>query len=244
MKRLSGRVPAVVLAATFAGALVAALVAAVPASAGAGEEPRTVTVRAECVGGGAIVLRQTADRDSTHVEIRGRGLGEETRWRGSHLLEVGVDDTVDTSLSLVAVGGRLRTDLDLDDTGAAAVLDLRHGKRHCFASYDENRPFVIVGSARLSALVRRTEDGYLARTELDRCRPGSRWFLDLGIGSDDGGVGAGRGADCSRHGWLRSRWDFGVTPHPTERPTELTFQARGQGSRERLTYRATRPPVD
>lgn len=236
MKRVSGRAVLVaVLAMTGAGLA--------PATAGAGEEPRTVTVRAECPGGGTIVLRQTADADSTHVRVRSHGLGQGLRWKGTHSLEIGVDDTTDTSLGLVAVDGELKADFDLDDTGKAAVLDLRHKKRRCFASFDENRPFVIMGSATLSVLARRTEDGLLARTEIHHCQPDARWDLELGVDFEDAGVGAGIQGTCSRNGWLRERWDFGMEPTPTTRPQGLTFVVDGEGSRERLTYRATRPPV-
>lgn len=213
-----------------------------PAQAEPEQTPRTVTVRAACVGGGTVVLRHTTEAGSTHVEVRARGLRNGT-WYGSHLLEVGVDDTEDTEFATPVRHHRASFDFDVEDTGKAGVLDLNQGKRRCFASFDENRPFVIMGSATLSVLARRTDSGLLVRSEVQRCRPGTSWTLDLAVGFDGGGAGAGRPADCGRHGWLRTRWDLGLDPRPTARPQDLAFTARGEGSRERLSYHATRPPV-
>jgi hypothetical protein len=243
MRQLSGKVALVAVLVVGAGVLS-------PATAGPGEDPRTVRVRAECTPQGTIVLRHTTTGDTTDIGIRGSGLGE-GRWRGEHELAIGVDDTYDTQLDLDADHGDLRGGIDIDDSGTAGVLRLAHGEhRECFASFDESPARIIMGSGTDSIAVwHRDPRRYVTRGQID-CRPGSQWAVEVGVGFDDGGFGAGaRPFTCNRLGFLRFHWESRIRP-PEGTPTELTYVGRNldTGNVRRLSYHAsspaTRPAVD
>jgi hypothetical protein len=209
-----------------------------------------VTVRVRCLPAGTIVLRQTVGPDSTHVQVDGARLAN-GRWTGEHRVEIGVDDTHDTSLDLRVRGGELHHEFDVPYVAEDGALDITTGTRRdeerCFASYGEQRPFVIMGSANASVLARLSDSGFLARTQID-CRGRSAWDLSLGAEFGRAGVGAGRGAVCRKYLW-RGRWDFGMEPRPTSRPDGLTFVGSvGDRTPVRVSYHAsspaTRPSAD
>lgn len=236
MLRLSGLVLAAVLAAPLAPGLT-------PAYAGPGEEPRSVRVRAECVGGGTIALRHTTDGDVTRVHARGHGLGN-GRWEGEHRLEVGVDDTYDTALDLDADRGDLWLDFDIDDTGKAGALDLADGdRRRCFASFDELRRGTIMGSATDSIAVWHPDPRrFVTRGQVD-CRPGSRWKVMVEVGFGDWGFGGGSAPHrCNRLGFFRFAQEV-RSGDPAGAPVTLGYVGRNldTGAVRRLSWRASSP---
>ena len=230
MQRLSGLVVAVLLASGLA-----------PAYAGAGEGSRTVRVVAECVGGGRIVLQHRTEAGTTYVHARGHDLGN-GRWRGEHRLEVGVDDTYDTSLDLDADHGDLWLDLEIEDTGTAGALDLASGqRRQCFASFDERPRGTIMGSATDSIAVWHPEPRrFVTRGQVD-CRPGSEWKVLVEVGFDDWGFGVGSAPHrCNRLGFFRFQQEVS-SGDPAGAPVRLSYVGRNldTGAVRRLTWHAS-----
>lgn len=209
-------------------------------------EPRTVTVRADCVPGGVVVLSQVAGPDSTHVTIEGRHVSD-GRWRGEYLLEVGEDDTHDVRLDVRAEGGAFRHEFDVPGTGQAAILDLARGRgRGCFASFDEDTPATIVGGRDLDALVRHPGPRRLvARAGLD-CGEGTRWRAELRVELTDRELTLrGTPVRC-RDGRAEFRWrrDRDAPGDPAA-PVGLDLLVRGPGGQTRsVGYAATSPATD
>lgn len=208
------------------------------------DAPRTVTLRARCAGGsGAIVLRHTTEAGATRVSIVGTGL-RDGRWDGEHLLEVGVDDTHDTRLRLRAVDGELHHELAIADAGPAGVLRLLGpGGRECAASFDENRPWVIVGGARESVVVRHPGPRVLRVNGQLECRRGSAWSVEVSVAAGGSGSGAGEGPlRCGRLGFLRFHWQT-RSGAPTPEPVGVRYVGRNLDTDavRRVSYRATSP---
>lgn len=215
-------------------------------AAPAGPEPRTVTVRADCVPGGVVVLSQVAGLDSTHVTIEGRHVSD-GRWRGEYLLEVGEDDTNDVRLDVRAEEGAFRHEFDVPGTGQAAILDLARGRgRGCFASFDEDTPDTIAGGRNLDALVRHPgARGLVAQAGLD-CGEGTRWRAALRVELTDREVTLrGTPVRC-RDGRAQFRWrrDLEAPGNPAA-PIGLELLVRGPGGQTRsVGYAATSPATD
>ncbi len=232
--------------ALLAVALTLSVSAPVADAAPVGPEPRTVTVRADCVPGGVVVLSQVAGPDSTHVTIEGRHVSD-GRWRGEYLLEVGEDDTHDVRLDVRAEGGAFRHEFDVPGTGQAAILDLARGRgRGCFASFDEDTPTTIVGGRNVDALVRHPGPRRLvARAGLD-CGEGTRWRAELRVELTDRELTLrGTPVRCrdgrAEFGWRR---DLGAPGDP-EAPVGLALLVRGPGGQTRsVAYDATGPATD
>ncbi|WP_296603278.1 hypothetical protein [Nocardioides sp.] len=232
--------------ALLAVALALPVAAPVADAAPVGPAPRTVTVRADCVPGGVVVLSQVAGADSTHVTIEGRHVSD-GRWRGEYLLEVGEDDTHDVRLDVRAEAGAFRHEFDVPGTGQAAILDLARGRgRGCFASYDEDTPATIVGGRNVDALVRHPGPRRLvARAGLD-CGEGTRWRAELRVELADRELTLrGTPVRCrdgrAEFGWRRDL----DAPGDPEAPVGLTLLVRGPGGQTRsVAYDATSPATD
>ena len=214
-----------------------------PAYAGAGEESRTVTVKAQCVGGGRVTLAHTTTGDTTEVRVRGAGVRNGS-WYGSHLLEVGVDDTEDTGLAVRVRDHRFGFRLDYEDTGKAGVLDLAaSGGRRCLASFDELPRATIMGSATDSIAVWHPKPRrFVTRGQVD-CRPGSTWKVSVEVGFDDWGFGGGSAPHrCNRLGFFRFH-QASRTGDPAGAPVELTYVGRnlGTGAVRTLSWQASGP---
>lgn len=234
------------LAATLALSGLAPVADAAVAAAAGGVGPRTVTVRADCVPGGVVVLSQTAGPDSTHVTIEGRHVSD-GRWRGEYLLEVGEDDTKDVRLDVRAEDGAFRHEFDVPGTGQAAILDLARGRgRGCFASFDEDTPATIVGGRNLDALVRHPGARRLvARAGLD-CGEGTRWRAALRVELTDGEVTLRATPVRCRAGRAEFRWRHDLdAPGDPAAPVGLDLLVRGPGGQTRsVAYAATSPATD
>lgn len=209
-----------------------------------GEESRTVTLRARCgPGAGTIVLRHTTESGATRVGIDGTGL-HDGRWRGEHLLEIGVDDTHDTRLRLRATDGELHHELDIADTGPAGVLHLRGpGDRACSAAFDENRPWVILASSQDSVAVRHPKPRLFTVNGQIECRRGSEWSVEVSIGAGDSSSGIGEAPlRCGRLGFFRFHWQS-RSDASRPKPVEVRYVGRNldTGAVRRVSYRATSP---
>ncbi|MDN4159975.1 hypothetical protein [Nocardioides abyssi] len=220
---------------------------AAPADAPPTDEPpaeRTVTVRGDCGPSGRVVLRQVLDGDRTTVAVRLRGVPD-GRWRGEHLVEVGVDDTEDTRLAADVRAHVLAVGFEVDGAAVGGVLRLS-GPRgaECHAAYSEAGSMVVVTDARLAGVVRRSGPRRLvARADVD-CRPGPRWSVELGFSDESSGSGFGSPR-------VRCRSGSAVLREVVERdvatlPATVEVAARRPGGRHlRLRYVASDPaPVD
>ena len=236
MKRLSG-IALVLLLSSALG------VAPTPAYAGVGEAPRTVTVTAGCQGGGRVALAHTTSEDGTRVRARGSGL-RDGGWFGSHLLEVGVDDTEDTGLAVRVRDHRFGFRLHYEDTGKAGVLDLAAGGgRRCLASFDDLPRATIMGSVTDSIAVWHPKPRrFVTRGQVD-CRPGSTWEVSVEVGFADWGFGGGSAPHrCNRQGFFRFH-QASRTGDPAGAPVELTYVGRnlGSGAVRTLSWQASSP---
>lgn len=204
------------------------------------ERPRAVTVRGDCGPSGRVVLRQVTTGDRTTVTVKARGV-ENGRWRGEHLVEVGVDDTDDTRVAIRARKHAFTVQFAVEGAAVGGVLDLT-GPRGagCHASYSEAGSMVVVTDAWLAAMVRRSGPTKLvARLDVG-CHAGQRWSAELSFADDESGAGIGAPRVPCRHGFATLREAVERDPATLPRTVELSAQRPG-GRRLRVSYVASEP---
>lgn len=236
------RLPALAALVLLLGAAVPGAVAAPDAAPAA---DRTVTVRGSCVGSGRVVLREVIRPERATVTVRGRDVAN-GRWVGEHLLTVGVDDTVDTPVSVRAQGRRFARTFEADGagTGTEGVLELKHrGGGRCSLGYSRDAGLVVVADRRVSAFVGKVGSTELiARAEV-RCDKGTRWRLSLTATTGPAGTGFGHTTlqQC-RRGRLTVRGS--TTGAPAALPDTLVVLAkRADGRTKRLRYETSTTPA-
>ncbi|MEV7430260.1 hypothetical protein AB0N29_11645 [Nocardioides sp. NPDC092400] len=199
---------------------------------------RTVTVRGDCVRHGRVVLRQDVGPETTTVTVRARGIAN-GRWRGEHLLEVGVDDTNDTRVSVRARRHGFATTFEVDGSGIGGVLDLgAPSGGACSVAYSEADDLVVVGDRRTDVFVATPGPRRRLTRAHVHCRPGTRWSLAVEASDEDGGYGFGGSAVPCRRGSVVAR-DL-TTGKRASLPDTLEVVAERTGGRTlRLRYDAT-----
>lgn len=205
------------------------------------EEPpgeRTVTVRGDCTPTGRVVLRQVGDGTTTTVTVKGRGVPD-GRWRGEHLLEVGVDDTEDTRLSVRVREHAFTRSFEVDGAAVGGVLRLVNPAGVvCHAAYSETGSMVVVADDRLSGVVRRSGPRRtVVRAEV-ACGGRQRWSLEMSWSDEGSGTGFGAPPQRCRDGRVVLR-EAVLDPDATL-PTAVEVSARRAGGRLlRLRYAAS-----
>lgn len=211
-----------------------------PVAAQAPDSPTgTTTVRADCAGGGTLVVRQVPlESGATRVVVIGHDVPN-GRWQGAFSPDSSTTER-DVDLDVTARGREFRTAVEVEDVTGDTNTTLLRGSvnRACGVGQTVRAKSLSVSGLGAALVARNTKSGDLkVAGGVANCKNGSTWRFTVDVSAGNAGFGGGGGGVVCRKHFVR------IPPltadHIDGAVTSMSLVARSKGDVRRISYRVS-----